>query len=223
MRKTTTHTQKKSKKVKKMRKTRTQRKGKKTSRTRKNRGGSPSPPYQTINDSLLSKKIPQAVIDYEINKYLSPIDNYTLYDTSIIDFIPKIVYEFYYDEVSHLEDDYLGASMYGMHDPVAPLDNTRFDDITKKEVDDCIRLHAAQYEMDNNDGLIVNKTPTITVIVRLSMGKQDTRARIPRQRKEIIINSNPENYNHEVELHTDFYDEPIDIVCDIPLFAHETY
>ena len=45
------------------------RKDKKMRKTRKMKGGSP---HKTIVESLLSKKIPQSIIDFEISKFLKP-------------------------------------------------------------------------------------------------------------------------------------------------------
>jgi hypothetical protein len=174
------------------------RKDKKMRKTRKKKGGSP---HKTIVDSLLSKKIPQSVIDFDISKFLKPEDDYTLRNTEIIDFKPTIHYEFEYDEDSHYQDinEY---NQYKMSGENYTLTNTQFDDKTKKRIDACV-IYDAKLSQIEDHGKVIDLKPKIDVTVILAENKvkgQSTRP--PNENTEIVINSKSEGNNHKVTLVT---------------------
>jgi hypothetical protein len=153
-------------------------------KTRRKKGGSP---HKTIEESLLSKKIPQSIIDFEISKFLKPEDNYTLRHTEIIDFKPTIRYEFEYDEDSHYMDgDY---NIYNFSGENFKLTNTRFDDNVKKRIDACVIYDAKLYQIEEK-GKVTDLKPKIDVTVILSELKVKGQAtRPPYENTNIVINT----------------------------------
>jgi len=76
--------------------------------------------------------------------------------------------------------------------------------------------------MNRNNGRLVNKTPRIFVNVELSMGELDTRGRPPDDDDELVINTQEEGHQHEVNVVFRFNGETIeleDLNCGIKLFA----
>lgn len=159
-------------------------KTKKMRKTRRKKGGSP---HKTIEESLLSKKIPQSIIDFEISKFLKPEDNYTLRHTEIIDFKPTIRYEFEYDEDSHYMDgDY---NIYNFSGENFKLTNTRFDDNVKKRIDACV-IYDAKLSQIEEKGKVTDLKPKIDVTVILSELKVKGQAtRPPYENTNIVINT----------------------------------
>ena len=168
--------------------------------TRKQKGGSPTK-YKTIMESLLSTKIPKAVIDFEISSFLKPEDNYTLRNTEIIDFAPSIRYEFEYDEDSHYMDDPF-SNQHQMSGENYTLSNVRFDDATKKRIDACV-IYDAKLSQIEDHGKVIDLKPEIVVTLVLSEFKvkgQSTRP--PGKKDEIVINGKSKRNNHKVTVYT---------------------
>ena len=200
-------TTKKTKKNHKSKKTRRMRKMRKT---HKKRGGS------TAADVLANKGIPQGVIDFEVSKFLTPVDKTRLYETNITIenfkkiFNPDIQYSFVYDADSHNE---YGQYPYDDHYDDYELTNTRFAENTKKRMDACVKDDAMGYlfrkygdDLIEMNGENIDVTPVINVKVQLTIReyKGQYQGRLPADDANILINYNPTRSNHNVNLFTDF-------------------
>lgn len=191
------------------------RKSKKTRRSRKThkkRGGSTP---NTAAEALLSKGIPQEVIEFEVSKFLNPVDKTRLYENYLnIEnfkkiFTPVIHYYFEYDEESHNEDTGPYADYLDRYE----LTNTRFAENTKRRIDACVKDDAMVYlfqkygeHLIEMDGENIDLKPEIKVNVVLSIREENGqyRGRPPPSDANILINYMSKNSNHNVSLFTNF-------------------